>query len=96
MTGVGGAIALERVEALRDLPTLVVSGELDRIARPESGRALAAAIPGARYVEHTGAGHAVPAYGPEPIHAILLEHLAAAGERSVARGPGQSSAIERP
>jgi len=67
--------ALERLGALEGIPTLVMSGELDRIARPESGRALAAAIPGARYVELTGAGHAIPAYRPEVVNRPLIEHL---------------------
>ena len=38
---------------------MVVSAEHDRIARPEYGRALAAAIPGASFTEIPDAGHAV-------------------------------------
>ncbi len=41
-------------------PTLVVSASHDRIAPPARGRALAAAIPGARYEEVDGMGHALP------------------------------------
>ncbi|MGE0160802.1 MAG: alpha/beta fold hydrolase [Gemmatimonadales bacterium] len=76
--------ASDRLASLRYIPTLVVSGELDRIARPSSGRALAAAIPGARYVEVPGAGHALPAYHPDVINKGLLDHLLAAEEISSA------------
>jgi len=67
--------ARDRLQSLSGISTLVVSGELDRIARPESGRALAAAIPGATYFEVPGAGHAFPAYRPEWINQRLLHHL---------------------
>jgi pimeloyl-ACP methyl ester carboxylesterase len=67
--------ARERLADLSGIPTMVLSGELDRIARPESGRALAAAIPKARYVELPDAGHAVPAYRPDAVNGPLLEHL---------------------
>jgi len=67
--------AHDRLPSLGDTPTLVVSGELDRIARPASGRALAAAIPGARYLEVPRAGHAFPAYRPEWINQRLIDHL---------------------
>jgi aminoacrylate hydrolase len=77
-----------RLASLRDIATQVVSGELDRIARPASGRALAAAIPGARYVEVVGAGHAFPAYRPEWINERLLEHLKGA-EGVLQQGSGQ-------
>jgi pimeloyl-ACP methyl ester carboxylesterase len=52
-----------------DSPTLVVWGEADRIVDPEVGRALAAAIPGARFalLEHTG--HVPQVETPE----LLLE-----------------------
>ena len=52
-----------------DSPTLVAWGEADRIVDPEVGRALAAAIPGARFtlLEHTG--HVPQVETPE----LLLE-----------------------
>jgi pimeloyl-ACP methyl ester carboxylesterase len=56
-------------------PTLVVSAERDLIARVSSGRALAAAIPGARFVEIRGAGHGLPIQYPDRINALLLEHF---------------------
>jgi pimeloyl-ACP methyl ester carboxylesterase len=64
--------------------TLVVSGEADRIARPEYGRALAAAIPGARYVELAKAAHAVPIESPEIVNRLLVEHMSAGAPRQVA------------
>lgn len=70
--------AHSRLPSLEGIPALVVSAELDRIARPASGRALAAAIPGARYVELPGAGHAIPAYRPETVNDVLTQHLTAA------------------
>ncbi len=60
------------------LPSLVVSAELDRIALPAFGRELAAAIPGARFVELPGAGHGVPIHSAEKINALLAEHFASA------------------
>lgn len=72
--------ARERLGELGAIPTLVVSGALDRIAPPASGRALASRIPGARYVELPGAGHALTAIGPHvsTVCALLAEHLAGA------------------
>jgi pimeloyl-[acyl-carrier protein] methyl ester esterase len=39
------------------VPALVFAGQRDRIIRPAAARALAAALPDARYVEIAGAGH---------------------------------------
>jgi len=63
---------------LAGLPTLVVSAEHDRIAPPSLGRALAAGIPGARYVEIAGAAHGVTIQDPERINGLLREHLTGA------------------
>lgn len=49
--------------ALAGLPTLVVHGGADPLFPPEHGRALAAAIPGARLLELPEMGHQLP---PEP------------------------------
>jgi pimeloyl-ACP methyl ester carboxylesterase len=65
-----------RLSELAGIPTLVVNGEKDRLARPELGRALAAGIPGARYMEIAGAGHSLPVIDPELCAALILEHLA--------------------
>jgi pimeloyl-ACP methyl ester carboxylesterase len=39
------------------IPTLVLWGAADRVASPDYGRALAAAIPGAQFETIEGAGH---------------------------------------
>ena len=70
--------ASDRLAALAGIPTLVVSATHDRIAAPSSGRALAAAIPGARYVEVPDGGHAVPIQCATAVNALLLDHLARA------------------
>ena len=68
--------ASARLAVLRSIPTLVMSAEHDHIARPRYGRALAAAIPGARYVEIPGAGHAVVIQKADEVNGLLREHLA--------------------
>jgi aminoacrylate hydrolase len=70
-----------RLRFLSSIRTLVVSGEEDRIAKPEYGRALAAAIPGAAYVEVANAAHAVPIESPEIVNRLLAEHLRDATRR---------------
>lgn len=62
-----------RAAELGAIPTLVVAGRADRIALPAFGRALAAAIPGARFVE-LPAGHAAPIEQPAAVNALLAEH----------------------
>jgi aminoacrylate hydrolase len=64
-----------RLRCLASIRTVVVSGEQDRIAKPEYGRALAAAIPGAAYVEVAKAAHAVPIESPDIVNRLLAEHL---------------------
>ncbi|HXG49557.1 MAG TPA: alpha/beta fold hydrolase, partial [Methylomirabilota bacterium] len=65
-----------RLGELAAVPTLVVSAAQDPLARPESGRALASGIPGARYVELSDASHGVPLLEPGRINDLLLDHLA--------------------
>src|SRR5205823_11932474 len=67
--------ATPRLGELAGLPTLVVSAAHDRIARPLAGRAIAAGIPGARYVEVPDAAHGLPLRQPERVNALLGEHL---------------------
>ena len=59
---------------LAAIPTLVVSAAEDRIAPPATGRALAAAIPGARYLEIGEAGHGLPIHRAAEINEILADH----------------------
>lgn len=66
-----------RLSALAPIPSLVVSAALDRIALPEYGRALAAAIPGSRYVELADAGHGVTIQCPQAINDLLAGHFVA-------------------
>lgn len=88
--------ATPRLGELAGVPTLVVSAAHDPIARPESGRALAAGIPGARYVEFADASHGVVIQHADRVNALLLEHLdqaearwaAGASSRAAASHPG--------
>ncbi|WP_433796547.1 alpha/beta fold hydrolase [Actinoplanes sp. CA-252034] len=48
-----------RLRSMR-VPTLVLHGELDPLARPAAGRRIASSVPGARYVELPGTGHDLP------------------------------------
>lgn len=66
----------ERVAAIAH-PTLVVIGELDRVIPPGEGRALAAAIPGARLEQIDGVGHLGYAERPERFNQVVLDFLAA-------------------
>ena len=65
----------DRTALLKELgvPTLVLAGELDTITPPGPAREMAAAIPGGRYVEIPGAGHASPIEKPKAVAAALGE-----------------------
>jgi pimeloyl-ACP methyl ester carboxylesterase len=67
-----------RLGELAGIPTLVINGAEDMIAPPSSGRAIAAGIPGARFIEIPGAAHAFPVLQPERCGGLVLEHLAKA------------------
>jgi len=67
-----------RLGLLAGVPTLVLSAAEDRIAPPRLGRALAAGIPEARYVELPAAAHGVPIAEPGRVNPLLRAHLAAA------------------
>jgi pimeloyl-ACP methyl ester carboxylesterase len=67
--------ASARLAKLAAVPTLVVSGALDRIAPPAFGRELAAAIPGARFLEVAGAAHSLPIHQAPAVNALLTEHF---------------------
>ena len=69
----------ERLDPRRRFPwaksVLVLAAAHDMIARPEYGRALAAAIPGSAFVEIGGAGHAVTIQCAGEVNRLLLGHL---------------------
>jgi pimeloyl-ACP methyl ester carboxylesterase len=67
--------AMPRLPALAGLPTLVVSATEDRIARPKVGRAMAARIPGARFVELSNAAHGACIQHAARFNTLLMEHL---------------------
>jgi pimeloyl-ACP methyl ester carboxylesterase len=67
--------ATARVPQLAGIPTLVVSATHDPIAPPRFGRALAAAIAGARFVEFPDASHGLPIQHAAAVNALLIEHL---------------------
>ncbi len=69
--------ATPRLRELAGIPTLVVSGRLDRIAKPSYGRALAEAMPDSGYVEFPAAGHALPITHAARLNPLLLDHFRA-------------------
>jgi pimeloyl-ACP methyl ester carboxylesterase len=77
-----------RLAELAHIPTLVVSASEDRIAAPPNGRAIANAIPGARYVEIPDAGHGVTIHRAQDVNALLAEHFAQAEKKA----PGTTQA----
>lgn len=64
-----------RLGQLDGLPTLIVNAVHDRIAPPGVGRAIAAAIPGARFVEIADASHAAAIQRASRINMLLMEHF---------------------
>jgi pimeloyl-ACP methyl ester carboxylesterase len=62
-------------------PTVVLHGSRDPMVRPRNGRAVAAAIPGARFVVVDGMGHDLPEPVWRPILEALTENFARAGVR---------------
>jgi len=67
--------AAARLGALASIPTLVVSAAEDRIAPPRFGRALAAAIPRARFVELPAAGHGATIQCAAEVNRLLRAHF---------------------
>jgi pimeloyl-ACP methyl ester carboxylesterase len=78
LAAMGAHDVTPRLAELSGIPTLVISGQYDLIAPPSSGRAIAAGIPGARYVEIENASHAFPILQAERCAALIMEHLAVA------------------
>lgn len=73
-----------RLSELGGLPTLVVSAAHDRIAPPTSGRAIAAGIPGAQFVEFPDAAHGLPLTDTGRTNTLLRDHLKRASRASAA------------
>lgn len=67
-----------RTSELSGIPTLVMSASHDPIAPPRLGRALAARIKDATFVEFEHASHALPIQYAADVNARLAEHLTAA------------------
>ncbi len=61
-----------------DVPTLVIVGQEDPISTVDEMRALAAAIPGAEFLEIEGAGHMAPLERPRIANEAIERFLAAA------------------
>lgn len=57
------------------VPVQVITGSEDRVAPPHIARAMAAAIPSARFAEIAGAGHISNVEAPEAFDAILGDFL---------------------
>ena len=62
---------VERIDA----PALVLHGDADVIVPVENGRALAARLPNARFVELPGRGHNVQLEDPATVNRLVLEFL---------------------
>jgi pimeloyl-ACP methyl ester carboxylesterase len=69
--------ALDRIVKI-GAPTLVVTGEQDRVAPPWIGREVAESIPGAKFrlVEGSGSSHVLPLERPDDFNNIVLGFLA--------------------
>ncbi len=73
---IGAVVRHETETRLHEVraPTLVVSGDADRLVPVENSRRIAELIPGARLVEFRGAGHAFPFEREDDTIALVLDH----------------------
>jgi cation diffusion facilitator CzcD-associated flavoprotein CzcO/pimeloyl-ACP methyl ester carboxylesterase len=76
----------DALAALRDVPTLIAVGELDRLTPVSHARTLAGALPDARLVVVPGCGHMLPMERPEALNEELRELLARATAPRAAAG----------
>jgi 3-oxoadipate enol-lactonase len=58
-----------------DVPTLVLCGQDDQISPPAEMKAMAQAIPGAKFVEIPDAGHMAPMENPDVVNATIDRFL---------------------
>jgi pimeloyl-ACP methyl ester carboxylesterase len=75
MLGTGSLLGYSKAIAA---PTVVLHGSADPMVRPRNGRAVAAAIPGARFVVVDGMGHDLPEPVWQPVIETLTENFALA------------------
>ena len=80
-----GHAALHRLERIR-APTLVITGDEDRLVPPRNSEVLAAVIPDARLLVLRGAGHVFPLEREGETVQALTEHFLGAG-----RAPARAS-----
>ncbi len=66
-------------------PTLVVAAEHDLLLPREEAALLAGAIPGARLITVSSAGHCAPVEQPESCAALIVGHVALTPTRAGAR-----------
>ena len=78
MLGTGSLLGYSKVITA---PTVVLHGSADPMVRPRHGRAVAAAIPGARFVVIDGMGHDLPKPVWRPIVETLTENFALSASR---------------
>jgi 3-oxoadipate enol-lactonase len=78
-----GHATLQRLKQIR-APTLVMTGDADRLVPPRNSEVLAAAIPDARLRVLRGAGHVFPLEREEETVRALTEHFLGARQTSVA------------
>ena len=78
-----GHAALHRLKQIR-APTLVITGDADRLVPPRKSEVLAAGIPDARLVVLRGAGHVFPLEREEETVRALSEHFLDARRTSIA------------
>jgi pimeloyl-ACP methyl ester carboxylesterase len=66
-----GSGSLRRYDGQISAPTVVIHGRADKLMRPAGGRAIARAIPGARFVLLDGMGHDLP----QPLWEAIISEL---------------------
>ncbi len=84
-----------RLAELAGLPTTVTHGDQDVLVPTERGRALAAAIPGARLVLLEGCAHLTGTDDEPATAAAVRGHLAAVTGVSARRGPSRAATAPR-
>ena len=69
-----------RLTQLESIPTLVISGQYDRLALPKYGRRLAQQIPGSTFIELTNAAHGATISRAGEINTLLDTHFRNCGD----------------